>query len=436
MLFTPVDFRRYLQIFVSCAVTVLLLVVVCNVLIDPYKVTKVLDRLGFPFGRPLAFIYARVHKPLHVLTQDFNGVVLGNSQAEQGVDPRYPALHGKGVKLYNLSLSGMYPYEMVILSDYLTRNRKIDSLIAFLDIEQYGILAIAPDPSAYRQTLPPDWNERTAWHDFLRALFSMRMLLNSAETAAVVALKQRDFYEHRNDGLYNVPQNFDGLSQNDLNPDWDRQELSHVRTRYQVLVKHYQSIRKHGFDHSELRQLMRIARAHDVKLTFVYSPRHARQWEVMAIKGLQRLWEQWKAEIACAVAEEATAAAKPAFAVWDFSDYGAPSIEALSVPGSKKMYWWNDSVHFTTNYGNLILDRIFGLQDAQFRSIDDTGVRLGTSFSEHFEAIQRQRDRYLAQHRGLPDHLRSMSDGPLMHVPPEQQGWTPASCQDLPPLQK
>ena len=420
------DARRYLRVFVGIAICVLTLVVMFNVAVDPYKVILLLDRLGVTYARPLEQPHARVHKPFYTPKLDFSHVVFGNSQVERGIDPAYPMLRQHGIRLYNFGLGGATTNEMAAFFQHLAENKQLDTAIIFLDFPTYGLPV---DQARRGKTAVLQWNGRTAWFDFLRAHVSFNMARDSLETV-LGNFDGRVNYEHRSNGIFGTSKPPEGITTEDQNPGWDRQETHFVTSIYQRTVQAHSELRVKGFDHSSLRAILRTARQYKVNLIIALSPRHARQWEALAVKGLHRLWEQWKAEIACVVADEEKSTEQSPVPVWDFADYSKPLTEGVPRANERFMYWWDDSVHFSVNLGNLMLDRIFRLGDPQFDSVRDFGTVLAPPFTEQLARTRRQRAEYLAKHPAILQQFRLMN-GQLPVVATSQQGDLPVDCKDV-----
>ncbi|MEC4986621.1 MAG: hypothetical protein SAK42_21185, partial [Oscillatoria sp. PMC 1076.18] len=85
----------------------------------------------------------------------------------------------------------------------------------------------------------------------------------------------------------------------------------------------------------------------DLPLKVFISPSHATQWKAIELSGLWDEFEQWKQEIVKITS------------VWDFSGYNSVTTE----PISDKMKNYLDNSHYSKAVGNLVLNRIFQVQE-------------------------------------------------------------------------
>lgn len=419
---------RYLRRF---TITALIGFGVCagiNAIVDPYRITNLIDAEGFNTHKPLQLEFNRHSKPLYAIRRSMNAVIFGNSQVERGIDPAYPALKSHGIELYNFGLGGLDAREAASLLNLLAKKEKIHTAIVMLNFFGYEL---RDDEAPGANRFPPDWDERKAWRDFARGLFSLRTLRHSIRTYQANQ-EPWQYYEYRSDGFLDVRKPHTGISEIDDTSNWDSQERNFLKAYYGWAVKEFSRIRTKGFEHGSLRQMMRIAREHNIRLIFGISPQHVRQWEIIALKGALPVLEQWKAEIACVAAEEAAGRDHPPFPVWDFGDYGPISTERLATIGAPRMYWFEDSVHFSPNAGNAILNRVLDLRDPQFAAYEGFGQRLQPDkLAGHFAMIRRQRAAFLHKHPTFQRDLRALYEGPIDVLADWEQYGPPAGCGAL-----
>ena len=107
--------------------------------------------------------------------------------------------------------------------------------------------------------------------------------------------------------------------------------------------------------------------------------------------------------------EAANVGLKP-FALWDFSGYNSITKEALPSLADKqtRMLWHWDSSHYKKETGDLVLDRVFGLQQPGRSVPQDFGVMLSSpNIEAHLAAIRDARAEY---RRMRPDDVREIEE--------------------------
>jgi hypothetical protein len=95
--------------------------------------------------------------------------------------------------------------------------------------------------------------------------------------------------------------------------------------------------------------IVMFCRQHDINLTLVIPPMHARALDQWRLHGYWNRFEDWKSQIA--------AIAKPTTPVWDFSAASAWTTEEPTTGGAPRWFW--ESLHFKRGLGELMLRRIY-----------------------------------------------------------------------------
>lgn len=151
-----------------------------------------------------------------------------------------------------------------------------------------------------------------------------------------------------------------------------------------------------------IRRIVAIARAHDTDLRLYISPNHARSYEAIRLMGWWPQFEAWERGLATIVEEDAQAhPGQPAIPIWDFAGYTSVTTDpvAVSPTSSAAFTLYVDSIHFNTDVGNMVIDRLYSTASAQ-RLPRDFGVLLTRDTIEDHLASMRQRQRaYTAANR-------------------------------------
>ena len=108
---------------------------------------------------------------------------------------------------------------------------------------------------------------------------------------------------------------------------------------------------------AQFREIVAVSAQHGIRLDIVINPIHARYSYVYAAAGRWPVYENWKSDLAAAVAQSP----RPV-ALWDFSGVSECTAEPMPAEGdaATKMRWYRESGHFRPRLGKLVLDRVFG----------------------------------------------------------------------------
>lgn len=158
------------------------------------------------------------------------------------------------------------------------------------------------------------------------------------------------------------------------------------------------------------RELLALAYRDNVDLRMFISPVHARLLEAMHATGLWPTFERWKHLLVEINEQEARAAGKPPFPLWDFSGYNAYTTETVPRENDpvQEMRWYRESSHYTVELGDRILDRVLGPGAGKVAADGSFGVRLTpANIEQDLARIRTERRRYLVTH---PEDVREVQE--------------------------
>lgn len=140
------------------------------------------------------------------------------------------------------------------------------------------------------------------------------------------------------------------------------------------------------------RFMLRKAYAAGTDVHLFTTPLNVAMREVLTELGLGDRYEYWLKELTAINEQEAARAGRAPFALWDFSDANAVTRESFPVATDPSpMRWFWEYSHYRKEAGDLILDRMFGYNDAGRTVPPDFGVRLtGATVDAH---LTRSRER-------------------------------------------
>jgi hypothetical protein len=155
------------------------------------------------------------------------------------------------------------------------------------------------------------------------------------------------------------------------------------------------------FDH--LQSILDLARRDGVDVRLYISPNHVRTWEIMRLMGLWPRVEEWKRVLVRLLASDAARhPGQPPVPLWDFGGYTSVTVDSRPQGTGPDLKFANhyDSMHFSKEIGDRIMDRVYGL-DVPGRPVpSDFGVRLTQANLEEHLARQRAAQRDFARANG------------------------------------
>jgi hypothetical protein len=282
--------------------------------IDPLGIYESLRIDGFDALKPALKTRSRVFKTVKVANGDWEAIIVGTSRAETAFDPHHPFFEGK--RCFNAALGGQNYDESLALVRAAVRSGKLRSVVAVLDFEVANAhYEGAPDfvPDNYRP-----WRKA-----------SLAMSLDVLGQALRTPLRQdreellRDQTLWLPDGRVVFPSPVGGHRALALVNESEYLGVNYFRgpaLQFALATPSSQPMER-------VRALFALAHAHNIGLTLVIAPSHARQLETIAAAGLWNDFEAWKRMLVVIDAEEARKAGRSAFAIWDFSGYSEVTTE-------------------------------------------------------------------------------------------------------------
>ncbi|QXP89256.1 hypothetical protein [Methylococcus capsulatus] len=328
-------------------------------LVDPFWYNRKVSIPGFNAVKPEFKRYERHVKPQIVRRERPAALVFGNSYAEIGFDPLHPALtrsdrHERG---YNFGLAGA-DWERVYCSvrfalEYAAPKRMV-----------IGFQPGHPFPAVDCRVLMAEME-----HLPVAAL----LLSGKAIKASLRTVKgQRRMPTHTAEGLFYYTRFEVDEVERRFRADFARY-LANLRPDAPCLLKPRAAVVPPDFDPSlgttipadlaGLQDLVdRLARA-GVETRLVAYPVHALRAEADIACGFADL--RWEALLSVARTVRAADPEGRWAEVWDFQGYDPDLLEPIR---DNQTRLWQDVGHFNFEFGNRLLDRMFGLGEEGFGS--------------------------------------------------------------------
>lgn len=370
--------RRYFYAFAAMLLLAATLVAAFNRVVDPFWYYRDISLEGFNAIKPKFRNYERHVKPSLVKREQPASLVFGSSFSEIGFDPLHPALLAKG-KSYNFALAGS-SWEMVACAVQF-------SLIHNTALRQV-VIGIHPG-SMPKKDCRTDI-ARMEVVDKRAFLFSLDAFTSSIKT---VLEQHKQAPTHTADGLYYYTRGIPG-TENRFRETLALSspcKIKRVTANPSMGAAHEKS----RLDVSGLGELVHKIVEKNIVVKLVVYPRHA--FELERDYQCDTRLERWSAlaQIVSAVEAENSRLVE----VWDFEGYHEIGTEDISdAPGLN----WQDSGHFNTEFGNIMLDEMFSLKQPGL-GIKITSANIVSLANAEIQA----REHHIQKH---PEFLRQLEN--------------------------
>lgn len=315
---------RYLGLFALIAFAWVCLGLGIVWTIDPYGVSP-LPAAWKPLGdyKPKRRNIDRLIKPYEVWWHKPRTVFLGSSRVLESIDPS--ALDGtRFAPAYNASVpANMLSLDAARIAQYIRLNRHLKVVV--MELFFWNFIYWQPDAPEYG--LYEFIENSAALH------VSMQTLWDSVLTIkAVLASKERGPYVSTRGNWVNRPDHDAKFLFDAYIPAIMKAEAKLPRVELQPSA--FQA----------LDRIVEVCRQNDIELFFLITPNHPYDDYRILSLGYWALLEQWHRKIATYPN------------VLGASQYTAPLVE----PISRKMLYWNDPLHASSKFGDLVLRALQG----------------------------------------------------------------------------
>lgn len=371
--------KHYLKFWLILTALLLALTAGINLIVDPYGLFRLVDSPGFNQIKPMAGRHGPMVKAYQVLRIRPHGIILGNSRAEVGFDPAYPAWTPDVRPVYNLALPGTGTHTSLMYLRHVLEDQKTNPpKVVVWGIDFMDFLVDAKKSESPRKASEKDSrllaNEDGTRNpirrlqiakDYAASTFTLSALSDSVSTL---------FAQHQS-----YPEDLTSLGSNPLRNyvKLTADEGAWAVFRQKDLANTQSFLRRPKYIFGEndasspplddLRHVLRLCHEHGIRLYLVIYPYHAHLLEIFRLTGHWPSFEAWKRAVLNIVQEEAVASSSPPVPLWDFSQFNPYTEEPIPSQGDRKatMKWYWEAGHFKRELGHLVLDRIFGRSSAQ-----------------------------------------------------------------------
>jgi hypothetical protein len=322
--------------FLCGSLFVLALIGIFNYIVDPFWYYRDIEIKGFNAVKLKFREYERHVKPPLLVREQPDAIILGNSFAEIGFNPKNPSFTGHGrLKGMNFALAGA-PWDMVQCHfEFAAAHANIKrALIGFLP----GNMPVANCEKDFAELGQVNIGE------FLLSMPSLRASIKT------IRKQKTEKPSHTRDGMFFFERDIPGVDIR-FGEDFVRRKKQNPQC-IKASDMPFNSAAENPFDLSGLRKMITTAKEHNIELVLFAYPQHAFSLELdNQCGGQDANWRLMK-QIASLIEAEA----KPGqVRAWHFYSYNDITTE----PIGKSAKYWQDSMHFNFEMGDMMLADMF-----------------------------------------------------------------------------
>ena len=416
--------RRFLLVFLLGLVGILLIAAM-NVLIDPYLVFDTPRHDGFNRWKTRFFYQHYASKTLHVQSAGARHLILGTSTAGASLRPAHPLFTGQ--RTFNYALAGSTPAIQLLALRHAVSHNPVKSVILCVDFFAYNAFnehdALLEATQAMRL---PD-TATAAWRQWRRQLESQLAQALSyratSDALGTIAGQRSPGYGGRFRDI-----GTDGLWQNPRPVGWSQPRMFRVIERQYLGSGWFPDPARRfaltdAAGHSpldKLRAILEFSAGHDIAVTILIMPFHARLAEAMQLAGL---WDDFE-NLKRGIVRLGEGMPGSRVDIWDFSGYNELTMDPIRDAGHETP-WFEDAIHPSVATGDRMLDRVQGLAQGGDSNSATFGSKLDAAQQEQVyrdslvrrEEYLRLNPRDVEEVRALAEETRSYREARLQSGP-------------------
>jgi hypothetical protein len=402
---------RYVRILLLGLALLLCISAAFTRVVDPFWYFRDVEIDGFNAVKTKFRRFERHVKPAVLAAEQPEAVILGSSFAEIGFDPLHPSLTRNGqARSYNFALAGAAWQMNFCALEYVLATAPVKRIVLGIHAQPLPAFDCTENIADMRET---------AW---TALLLSPRALGAAIETVAHQRPEVKG--SHTREGLYYYSRYDPGVDRRfaqffaSVLQDPTGCDQANLQSSLDAPLAPFAVSPETPFDVAGLARVVEGISGRDVALRLAVYPRHVLSIETDYLCGRQL--NRWRALWHLARFLEEHPPAPPASAeIWDFQGYSPYTTEPV-VP--TLMTYWQDPEHFNLEFGNVMLDWMFGSVPDAGTGVDGLGYRVTTAtLARRYAWFSAQRIAYLEAHPGTWRELARLVPPALFGGPSARQ---------------
>jgi hypothetical protein len=417
MVTTTVQFKRYIWLFSSTLLVLLIFASSINYLIDPYGLFDTPRIDGINKLKPGATSRDRIVKPYMVDSFQPRTLIVGNSRPKMGIDPSNSCWPTNYRPIYNMGLPGAGVYMLSRHIQHAAASNTLQNIywgldfVDFLNKEnnfQLGDWPPAAETFEERLRINADGSANSKYaikriKDYFGILLSIDTLNDSVHT--LLSQSNHNAETVRRDGFNPAREHLDIMALEGQGLIFKQKNIALINmfSKYDntlLLTKEQNSLQ-----YESIRQILQMAKIKGINIVLFINPYHSDYLTIIRQAGK---WDQfllWKRQLT-KLAEEFNAP------LWDFSGFNYLSNIQPPETADKKalLQWFWEPAHYRKQYGNLMLTQMLNAPCDQ-ADLTANGVLLTESnINDHLRDANASMLRYEFEHSRAIKRLHKLKD--------------------------
>jgi len=390
---------KFLLIFFLSVGQILLLIGGFNWWIDPYDIYHPAEyKSNDPVWMSKQLRLAKAYRVKQLKPQ---GIVIGASTSQLGIDPDHPGWRKNVYPRYNLALPGANSYESFRFFQHSHALNPPKQVLIGLDFVSFNVFSkLSDDFNEFYMIVSREGKRQDHYLTNLAVtLFSL---------SAIKASQKKMFYRGEGTHFSNGTEIGEEI---DSQPRNNRSTMMWSATKFVTRLLMPPPTHRFCLDDGVranpsfqyLRQILETSKESEADVRLFIQPTHVYLLEVLKTLGMMEEYEKWRHRLIDLVESVNKKYPKNLkFPLWDFSGYNTVTMDEVPPAEELKrpMDWYYDVGHFKKSLGDLIQDRIFNYSDEERVVPKDFGIQINSKNIDLYQRAQRSKQmEYMLVHQ-------------------------------------
>jgi hypothetical protein len=375
---------------------VLILIGGFNWWIDPYDIYHPAEyKSNNPVWMSKQLRLAKAYRVKQLKPQ---GIVIGASSSQLGIDPDHPGWRENVYPRYNLALPGANLYESFRFFQHSHALNPPKQVLIGLDFVSFNVFFKLSDDFNESHMIVSREGKRQDHYltNLAVTLFSL---------SAIKASQKKMFYRGEGTHFSNGTEISEEI---DLQQRNNRSIMMWSATKFVTRVLMPPPAHRFCLDDGiranssfqYLRQMLETAKEGEVDIRLFIQPTHVYLLEVLKTLGMMEEYEKWQQKLIDLIEDVNNRYPKsPEFPLWDLSGYNSVTTDEVPSPENpnRSMRWYLDIGHYNKALGDIIQDRIFSFHNTGRTVPNDFGVQINSKNIGRHQTSQKIKQREYTQ---------------------------------------
>lgn len=378
-----------------------------NYFIDPYLLYGTERFVNLNDIKPSATSHSRQSK-LHLAHEaDINGLIIGNSRPEMGLDPDHSYFTDNNIRMFNLGSPGSGLNEQYGHALDISRAKEIKKIIIGVDFSDYLIpLEHTDNPYKWppeksnaelRRKLNWDGTDNSNYlSQYIKDIYIPLIALGTFQDSVLTLFGQNNAFSNLQNNGFNPANDMDNATRTEGVKTIFQQKIPTLVDIFTSPKKIYTDGYEWSPAFTKLVFLLDYLDTNKIETKIFINPYHIQYIESIERSGLGGEFTKWKKSLMKAISNSNQ---NGTIELWNFSDPSIYTTEPILKSGREPLKWFWEPAHYNRILGDILISRMYEDDSNNNGKLTNFGYKMtpsniNESLLSYQDNLQKYRDLY------------------------------------------